>query len=126
MIEYIHELRQAKVLYILAMIGLAMTLDFISGVLAARYTRTFTSKQGINGLIRKMASLCLLLFFLPLALVIPMKVGIGMLYMFYSGYLWFELHSILENYQKLGIDTQLFQQFITQLKQLFIDYIKRK
>lgn len=126
MIEYIHELRQAKVLYILAMIGLAMTLDFISGVLAARYTRTFTSKQGINGLIRKMASLCLLLFFLPLALVIPMKVGIGMLYMFYSGYLWFELHSILENYQKLGIDTQLFQQFITQLKQLFIDYIKCK
>ncbi|MHC9000840.1 phage holin family protein [Enterococcus bulliens] len=126
MIDYIHELRQAKVLYILAMIGLAMTLDFISGVLAARYTRTFTSKQGINGLIRKMASLCLLLFFLPLALVIPMKVGIGMLYMFYSGYLWFELHSILENYQKLGIDTQLFQQFITQLKQLFIDYIKRK
>ncbi|MGX7328736.1 phage holin family protein [Enterococcus bulliens] len=126
MIEYIHELRQAKVLYILAMIGLAMTLDFISGVLAARYTRTFTSKQGINGLIRKMASLCLLLFFLPLALVIPMKVGIGMLYMFYSGYLWFELHSILENYQKLGVDTQLFQQFITQLKQLFIDYIKRK
>lgn len=108
------------------MIGLAMTLDFISGVLAARYTRTFTSKQGINGLIRKMASLCLLLFFLPLALVIPMKVGIGMLYMFYSGYLWFELHSILENYQKLGVDTQLFQQFITQLKQLFIDYIKRK
>lgn len=123
---YMLELRQAKVLYILVLISIAMAFDFISGVFTARYTKTVTSKQGINGILRKIASLCLLLFFLPIALLIPMKAGVGMLYLFYLGYLWFEVHSILENYQKLGIDTQLFQAFIVQLKKLLTNYTKRK
>lgn len=117
--EYIKALSQAKILYILGLIGLAMGLDLISGVVAAKLTKTFNSKQGINGVIRKVASLCLLMFFLPIAGLIPMHIGIGLLYLFYLGYLWFEVHSILENYQKLGIDTRIFEALIAQIKAWF-------
>lgn len=38
------------------------------------------------------------------------------------GYLFFEMKSILENFEKLGIDTVLFKDFIEALKK----YLKEK
>ena len=77
------------------------------------------SKKGINGIIRKIASMILLVFFLPVALIIPGKTGIMLLSVLYLGYLGMEIQSILENYQKMGIPITLFQAFLKQLQRLF-------
>ena len=58
----------------------------------------------------------LLVFFLPVALLLPGKTGIAMLFVFYVGYLLLEIQSILENYEKIGIDTHLFTAFVEMLK----------
>ncbi|WP_122646970.1 phage holin family protein [Enterococcus mediterraneensis] len=114
--ELILELRAQKILYVLSLLALAMILDFFSGCYAARKHKCLSSKVGINGILRKLASMVLLVFFLPVALLLPGKTGIAMLFVFYVGYLLLEIQSILENYEKIGIDTHLFTAFVEMLK----------
>ena len=95
-----------------------MVIDFVSGVLAAKMHQEILSKKGINGIIRKVASMILLVFFLPVALIIPGKTGIVLLSVLYIGYLLMEIQSILENYQKMGISITLFQTFLEHLYEL--------
>lgn len=115
------ELMEQDVLYLLALLCLAMLVDLVSGIVAAKITHEFTSKIGINGILRKVSSLLLLLFFLPVSLLIPLKAGIGLLYAFYVSYLFMEIHSILENYQKMGFDTKRMKVFIKSIQ----DYLKK-
>jgi len=115
------ELLDQDVLYLLALLCLAMFLDMVSGMIAAKVTHEFTSKIGINGILRKVSSLLLLLFFLPVSLLIPLKAGIGLLYTFYLSYLFMEIHSILENYQKMGIDAKWYQDFFKTIQ----EYLKK-
>lgn len=117
--ELIHLMKEQKILYILSLLSVAMMIDFLSGVLAAKMNHEILSKKGINGIIRKIASMILLVFFLPVALIIPGKTGIVLLTVLYLGYLGMEIQSILENYQKMGIPIALFQTFLKQLQQLF-------
>ncbi|HIZ53841.1 MAG TPA: phage holin family protein [Candidatus Enterococcus avicola] len=117
--ELIHLMKEQKILYILSLLSVAMMIDFLSGVLAAKMNHEILSKKGINGIIRKIASTILLVFFLPVALIIPGKTGIVLLTVLYLGYLGMEIQSILENYQKMGIPIALFQTFLKQLQQLF-------
>lgn len=58
----------------------------------------------------------LLMFFIPLAPLIPGGAGVGLIYVLYVGYLLMELKSILENYKKMGIGTELFEDFIKSIK----------
>lgn len=58
----------------------------------------------------------LLMFFIPLAPLIPGGTGVGLIYVLYVGYLLMELKSILENYKKMGIGTELFENFIKSIK----------
>lgn len=53
-----------KAVYVLMLICIAMTIDFISGTIAAKINPEieFKSKIGINGILRKVASIVLLLF----------------------------------------------------------------
>ncbi|HDV0835150.1 TPA: PBSX family phage terminase large subunit [Enterococcus faecalis] len=97
---------------------IAMTIDFISGTIAAKINPEieFKSKIGINGILRKVASIVLLLFFIPLAPLVPGGAGVGLLYVLYVGYLMMEIKSIFENYQKMGVVTELFEDFIKNLK----------
>lgn len=110
------ELREQKVLYVLALLAFAMMLDFLSGCYLAHKKQLISSKIGINGIIRKVASMVLLLFFLPLALLLPVQTGSAMLFVFYMGYLVMEVQSILENYQQVGIEVKVFQEFIELIK----------
>lgn len=105
-------------MYILSLITSAMIIDFISGVLAAKINKKiiFTSRIGINGIIKKIATLVLLVFFIPVAKLIPGGTGLGLLYTLYIGYLIMELQSILENYKKMGINTAIFSNFIEKFK----------
>ena len=110
-------IQEQKIIYLLSLLSVAMTIDFISGVYAAKLHKEITSKRGINGIIRKVASMILLVFFLPVSLIIPGQTGIALLSVLYLGYLFMEIQSILENYQKIGIDTHYLQKILTKLKE---------
>ena len=109
--------QEQKIIYLLSLLSVAMIIDFISGVYAAKLHKEITSKRGINGIIRKVASMILLVFFLPVSLIIPGQTGIALLSVLYLGYLFMEIQSILENYQKIGIDTHYLQKILTKLKE---------
>ncbi|MGM0199391.1 phage holin family protein [Enterococcus sp. DIV1314a] len=110
-------MQEQKIIYLLSLLSVAMIIDFISGVYAAKLHKEITSKRGINGIIRKVASMILLVFFLPVSLIIPGQTGIALLSVLYLGYLFMEIQSILENYQKIGIDTHYLQKILTKLKE---------
>ena len=110
-------IQEQKIIYLLSLLSVAMIIDFISGVYAAKLHKEITSKRGINGIIRKVASMILLVFFLPVSLIIPGQTGIVLLSVLYLGYLFMEIQSILENYQKIGIDTHYLQKILAKLKE---------
>lgn len=120
--ELIVLMEEQNILYLLSVLSIAMVIDFVSGVLAAKMHQEILSKKGINGIIRKVASMILLVFFLPVALIIPGKTGIVLLSVLYIGYLLMEIQSILENYQKMGISITLFQTFLEHL----YEFLKKK
>ena len=95
-----------------------MILDFASGTLAAWVNPDieFKSKMGINGIIRKIASIVLLVFFIPISVVVPGVVGVATLYTLYLGYLAMEMRSIFENYKKFGFETGPLQAVLDLLK----------
>ncbi|VEE82030.1 phage holin family protein [Enterococcus hirae] len=117
MFEYFRhfvETEDTKILFVLCLICVAMVLDFLTGVVAAKMNPDieFKSKIGINGILRKMVSFFLLAFFIPVSVIVPGGAGTALLYTLYLGYLLMELKSILENYQKIGGTSDLFQRFI--------------
>ena len=127
--EWSHALRgfvdtQDKlIVFTLTLIMGAMVIDFLTGTLAAKINPKieFKSKEGINGILRKIASIALLAFCIPLSVLLPEGIGLGTLQVLYIGYLFFEMKSILENFEKLGIDTALFKDFFEALKKYLKD-----
>lgn len=121
MFTYLRQLTEtddSKILFILAVICGAMILDFASGTLAAWVNPDieFKSKMGINGIIRKIASIVLLVFFIPISVVVPGVIGVATLYTLYLGYLAMEMRSIFENYKKFGFETGPLQAVLDLLK----------
>jgi len=121
MFEFLRELiktEDTKVLFILVLICGAMIIDFLSGTIAAKISPNieFKSKAGIDGILRKITSVILLVFFIPVSILIPNNIGTALLYTLYVGYLIMELQSILENYKKMGGDSSLFQRFMDSFK----------
>lgn len=112
------ETEDHKILFVLMLICGAMVIDFLTGTIAAKVNPDieFKSKVGINGILRKIVSVILLMFFIPLSVIVPGAAGTALLYTLYVGYLLMEIKSILENYQKLGGKTDLFQRFLDSFK----------
>ena len=108
---------EGKVLYLLAIIAIAMIIDFITGTIAAMVNPEieFKSKAGINGILRKIASMLLLIVFLPPSVLIPNGAGLALVCTLYSGYLVFEVKSIIENVGKNGTDTSLFKDVLDKM-----------
>lgn len=108
---------EGKVLYLLAIISIAMVIDFITGTIAAIVNPEieFKSKAGINGILRKIASMLLLIVFLPLSVLIPNGAGLALVCTLYGGYLVFEIKSIIENVGKNGTDTTLFKNILGKI-----------
>ncbi|MGP1540819.1 phage holin family protein [Peptostreptococcus stomatis] len=109
--------QESKVLFVLMIIAVAMIIDFITGTIAAYVNPEiqFKSKAGINGILRKIASMLLLIVFLPVSVLIPGNVGIVLVYTLYFGYLIMEVKSIIENVGKNGTDTSLFTHLINKI-----------
>lgn len=102
----------SKVLYVLTVIAVAMIVDFVLGYLGAWLRKEATSKKGIDGILRKVASIIMLMFAIPLAPIIPGGAGVAALYVLYIGYLMMELTSIVENYRRLGGNANIFAKYL--------------
>ena len=109
---------EGKVLYILALICVAMIVDFLVGSLAAWRNPNikFTSQKGIDGILRKLASILVLVVCIPVSALIPAEAGIIALIVLYLGYLVMELASIVENLDNLGVPVAPLRAFIENVK----------
>ena len=118
MIEFLRELigtQDTKILFVLGLIAAAMIIDFLTGTVAAKINKDiiFESQKGINGILRKICSMIVMIFFIPVSILLPEGIGVGVLYL---GYLVMEIKSILENLKKMGIDTSLFNNFVSEVE----------
>ena len=121
MIDFLRELigtQDTKILFVLGLIAAAMIIDFLTGTVAAKINKDiiFESQKGINGILRKICSMIVMIFFIPVSILLPEGIGVGLVYVLYLGYLVLELKSILENLKKMGIDTSLFNNFISEVE----------
>lgn len=119
MIEFLRELtgtQDAKIFFILGLIAVAMIIDFLTGTVSAKINQNIVSQKGINGILRKICSMIVMIFFIPVSILIPEGIGIGLVYVLYLGYLFMELKSILENLKKMGVDVSLFKNFVDEVE----------
>lgn len=119
MIEFLRELtgtQDAKIFFILGLIAIAMIIDFLTGTVSAKINGNIISQKGINGILRKICSMIVMIFFIPVSILIPEGIGIGLVYVLYLGYLFMELKSILENLKKMGVDVSLFKNFVDEVE----------
>lgn len=108
------------ILFTLTLILIAMIIDFLLGSFAAKVNPNidFRSKEGIDGILRKVWSIVLLTFCIPLSILLPEGISLVTLQVLYTGYLFYELKSIVENLDKLGVDTELFKKFLERFKNI--------
>ena len=109
--------QESRVLFVLALIAVAMIVDFVTGTIAAFVNPEidFKSKAGINGILRKIASMMALIVFLPVSTLFPNGTDMALIYTLYLGYLFFEIKSIIENIGKNGTDTTLFKNVLSKM-----------
>ena len=99
------------VLYALTLIVSMEIIDFLTGTIAAISNPDieYKSKIGINGLLRKILGVLLLMILIPMSVLLPEKSGFAFLYSIYLGYIVFTFQSLIENYRKLKGNVTLFQ-----------------
>lgn len=108
---------EGKVIYILTIICVLMIIDFITGSLAAwRNPKiAFRSQEGINGILRKLCSIIVLVACIPIAPLVPADAGVAALIVLYVGYLLMEFKSILENLAKMGVEISPLNDFLEKI-----------
>ena len=111
---------EGKALYILVHICNAMILDFLLGSFAAwRDPQVkFTSQRGIDGILRKLASILVLTLCIPVSALVPAEAGLAALIVLYLGYLVMELASVVENLSKLGAPVGNIRKFIENVSEI--------
>ena len=94
-----------------------MIIDFITGSLAAwRNPKiAFRSQEGINGILRKLCSIIVLVACIPIAPLVPADAGVAALIVLYIGYLIMEFKSILENLGKMGVEISPLNDFLEKI-----------
>lgn len=109
------------VLYALALIVSMEIIDFVTGTIAAIANPDieYKSKIGINGLLRKILGVLLLMILIPMSVLLPEKSGFAFLYSIYLGYIVFTFQSLIENYRKLKGNVTLFQPILKAFQRLF-------
>lgn len=121
--QWMHQLvatNEGKVLYILVLICIAMIVDFLVGSLAAWRNPDvkFCSQKGIDGILRKLASILVLVVCIPVSALIPAEAGLIALIVLYVGYLVMELASIVENLDALGVPVGPLKSFIENVSEV--------
>lgn len=115
------------VLFLLGLIVIMEIIDFVTGTFAAIINPkiAYQSKAGINGLLRKITGVFLLLILIPMSILLPEKTGVAFLYSIYLGYVLFTFKSLIENYGKMKGDTTIFDNTLNTLNRL-LDSKKEK
>lgn len=118
MVDYLTsflEDENTKIVYWLVLILGANIIDFLLGFINAYFNKEvkFNSSQAIYGIVRKVICFIVLIYFIPVAMLVPQPVGIGAIYVLFTGYLLSELNSIL-SHLKLADDgkTKVFAEFL--------------
>lgn len=108
------------VLFLLGLIVSLETIDFATGTFAAIINPDieYKSKVGINGLIRKMLGVMLLIVLIPMSVLLPEQTGVAFLYTIYLGYVVLTFKSLVENYGKAKGDTSIFENVTLTLEKL--------
>ena len=108
------------VLYALTLIVSMEIIDFLTGTIAAIANPDieYKSKIGINGLLRKILGVLLLMILIPMSVLLPEKSGFAFLYSIYLGYIVFTFQSLVENYRKLTGNVTLFQPILKAFQRL--------
>lgn len=111
---------EGLVFYILGIIAVMEIVDFISGTFAAIINPKieYKSKVGINGLMRKIVDLFLLIILVPMSVLLPQQAGVAFLYTIYVGYMIMIFKSLIENYGKMKGDTSIFENVIGVFEKL--------
>lgn len=111
---------EGLVFYILGIIAVMEIVDFISGTFAAIINPKieYKSKVGINGLMRKIVGLFLLIILVPMSVLLPRQAGVAFLYTIYVGYMIMIFKSLIENYGKMKGDTSIFENVIGVFEKL--------
>lgn len=109
---------EGKALYILAVVCVLMIIDFLTGSLAAWRSPKikFCSQEGINGILRKVCSIIVLVACIPIAVLIPAGAGLAALIVLYVGYMIMEFASIIENLEKLGVPVAPLSTFFRKIE----------
>ncbi len=112
------ETPEGKVIYILAIICVLMIIDFVTGSIAAWRSPSisFQSQEGINGILRKLCSIIVLVACIPIAPLVPADAGVAALIVLYVGNLIMEFKSILENLAKLGVEITPLEGFLDKIE----------
>jgi len=110
-----------RIMYLLALILMANVIDFLVGWINAKFNKNveFSSGTAIFGIARKLGLFVLLVYFIPVALLVPYDVGIGAIFVLYTGYLISEIHSILSHF-RLVEDDKTNDLFIDFMNSIFI------
>ena len=118
------ETEDGLILFLLGLIVAMEIIDFFSGTFAAIINPDidYQSKIGINGLIRKIQGIVLLIVLIPMSILLPEQTGVAFLYTIYVGYLILTFKSLVENYGKAKGDTSIFD----NVTKAFEDLIGKK
>lgn len=108
------------VLFLLGLIAILEIVDFATGTFAAIINPDieYKSKVGINGLIRKVLGILLLIVLIPISVLLPEQTGLAFLYTIYLGYIILTFKSLVENYGKAKGNTTIFENATLTLEKL--------
>ena len=108
------------VLFLLGLIVSLEIIDFATGTFAAIINPDieYKSKVGINGLIRKILGIMLLIVLIPMSVLLPEQTGVAFLYTIYVGYVVLTFKSLVENYGKAKGNTTIFENVTLTLEKL--------
>lgn len=116
-----------RVLFLFGFIAILMIFDLFTGILAGLFSknRDFTSKTGINGLLRTIATLGALILVIPMSILVPGKdLGNWLIQAIYIAYIIFEWLSIIENLKDLGVNVRPLQKMVKWFKSVSDDKVK--
>lgn len=119
MFEFLHSLMDTddtKVYFLLGIIGVLNIVDFFFGFINAKFNKAvvYKSSKTIDGIMRKMKFTIMAILFIPVSVLMPEPIGLGALYVFYFGYIYAELNSILSHLKlsEDGKESEVFLDFI--------------
>lgn len=113
------ENHNSKIIYLLTLILIANVIDFLIGIIIAVFNPKvkFSSSKAKLGLLIKIMIFIVLIFFIPVALLIPNDLGIYAIYILYVGILYAEIRSILGHLSIASDEKQvnLLEQFVNTI-----------